>query len=232
MMVTRQLVSARSQGLSYIKLGKVKVNGLVVTKPGFLVGPDADIELGVTEQYVSRAGLKLASVVDYFSVDFRDKVILDIGSSTGGFTDYSLKNGAKLVHAIDVGTYQLHPNLRLNNKIILRERTDIRDIKTLNPKPNIVLADVSFISLRDILPHVNKIINKQADLLVMVKPQFESDKSSVKHKGVVKNEAVRRHILRDFELWAKQYFFIANKKDSEVAGQKGNKERFYHLKPL
>lgn len=232
MMVTRQLVSARSQGLSYIKLGKVRVNGRVVTKPGVLVGPDANIELDVAEQYVSRAGLKLASVVNDFDINFKDKVVLDIGSSTGGFTDYSLKHGAKLVHAVDVGTNQLHPSLRLNNKIILREQTDIRDIKTLTPKPNIVLADVSFISLRDILPHVNKIINKQADLLVMVKPQFEADKSSVKHKGVVKNEAVRRQILKDFELWAKQYFFVANKKDSEVAGQKGNKERFYHLKPL
>lgn len=228
----QRLVASRSQAESYIKLGKVKIDGQVVTKPGQLVSTNNQISLNITEQYVSRAGLKLASVAEAFSVNFKNKVVLDIGSSTGGFTDYALRGGARKVFAVDVGTDQLHASLRPNTKIDLREQTDIRDVSKLSPRPDIVLADVSFISLRDILPHVAKLINHKADLIVMVKPQFEANKSAYKHKGVIKNEAMRRQILKDFEIWAKQFFLLINKKDSDVTGQKGNKERFYHLKLL
>lgn len=204
----------------------------MVKKPGHFVSTNNLVELDIREQYVSRAGLKLASVAKEFGLDFRDKIVLDIGSSTGGFTDYALQNGAKKVYAIDVGTDQLHPSLRLNTKIDLREQTDIRDVKILSPKPDIILADVSFISLRDILPSVLKIVGKNAIFVMMVKPQFESDKSGIKHKGVIKNESIRRQVLKDFEAWSKQYFYIADKKDSDVAGEKGNKERFYLLNVL
>lgn len=231
-LVTRKMVATRSQAESYIRLGAVYVDGKQITKPGFFVGTNNLIELRTNEQYVSRAGLKLASVAKAFSLNFNDKIVLDIGSSTGGFTDYSLQNGSKKVYAVDVGTNQLHPSLRLNKKIDLREQTDIRNIKKLTPIPDIILADVSFISLRDILPSVIKLAHGTTQFAVMVKPQFEADKSGLKHKGVIKNESIRRRILKDFEAWAKQYFFIADKKDSDVAGEKGNKERFYLLKKL
>lgn len=223
------LVATRSQGESYIKLGHIKVNGRVVNKPGTLVDETDLVTISSVEQYVSRAALKLASVSQALKLDFKDKVVLDVGSSTGGFTDYALKHGAKKVIAVEVGTDQLHPSLRGNPHIELHEKTDIRDFVT-DQNIDIVVADVSFISLRMILPSVAKLCTKQTLIAVMVKPQFEAAQSSVKHKGVIKNDSMRRDILKDFEAWAHKNFVIINKADSEIAGAKGNKERFYLLK--
>lgn len=222
------LVISRSQAESYIKLGKVKVNGKFVTKPGYFVLPEADVKLNQTVQYVSRAGLKLASVAQVLALDFNNKIVLDVGSSTGGFTDYALKHGAKKVYAVDVGTNQLHPSLHNNPKIELHEQTDIRDF---NPKHHIdiVVIDVSFISLREILPHIKNIIQKDTLVVAMCKPQFEAG-TELKHSGVVKNDAMRRKILSSFELWVKRYFVLIKKADSEIKGAKGNQERFYLLK--
>ena len=224
----RKLASSRSQAESWIKLGKVTVDGRVVMKPGHFVGDNAEIKLLSEAQYVSRAGLKLASVADIFKLDFRGKIVLDVGSSTGGFTDYALRHGAKKVYAVDVGTDQLHPSLRQNDKIMLFEKTDIRDFY-MKVVPDIIVMDVSFISLREILPHlVNHLSSPQTQLVAMVKPQFEAGKDQT-NKGVIKNDAMRRQILRDFEEWSRQYFIIKNKRDSDVAGAKGNQERFYLL---
>lgn len=225
----RGLVSSRSQAESYIRLGRVKVNAEAVKKTGFMVDADDEIVLDESVTYVSRAGHKLASISGDFNLDFRDKVVLDVGSSTGGFTDYSLKNGAKKVIAVDVGTNQLHPSLRSDSRIELHEQTDIRNVFELTPKPDLVVIDVSFISLRDILPHIKKITGKKTQIVAMVKPQFEADKSGLKHKGVIKNESMRREILKDFETWCKDIFFIKAKLDSKVSGEKGNTERFYIL---
>jgi 23S rRNA (cytidine1920-2'-O)/16S rRNA (cytidine1409-2'-O)-methyltransferase len=230
-MVTRGLCASRSQAESWIKLGKVKVNGRTVTKPGHFVYADATIKLDAKEQYVSRAGLKLASVAEALRLEFNDAVVLDVGSSTGGFTDYALQHGAKKVIAVDVGTKQLHPTLHGHPAIELHEQTDIRDLKKLSVSPHIVVIDVSFISLRDILPHITTLITPKTQVVAMVKPQFEAGNSS-KHKGVIKNAAMRRDILRDFEAWAKSMFLIRAKSDSEVSGAKGNSERFYLLSLL
>lgn len=232
-LVNRQLVPTRSQAESYIKLGKVRVDTIIVSKPGYQVGKQSTIELTTNEQYVSRAALKLASVADSLGLNFKYKVVLDVGSSTGGFTDYALKHGAEKVIAVEVGTNQMHPSLRQNSKIELHEQTDIRDIEQLSQIPDIVVADVSFISLRDILPHLSKLVDKHTQLVMMVKPQFEADKSSLKHKGVIKNDQMRRQILKDFEVWVKDNnLMVIDKADSEVSGAKGNRERFYLLKVL
>ena len=223
------LVGSRSQAESYIKLGDVKVGGKVVTKPGFLVGEEPKIELTAKEQYVSRAGLKLASVTNILNLDFKDKVVLDVGSSTGGFTDYALRHGARKVIAVEVGTDQLHPSLHGNPKIELYEKTDIRDFET-DENIDIVVADVSFISLREILPRIAELASTNTQIAVMVKPQFEAEQSSLKHKGVIKNDKMRREILKDFETWTHDKFVIVDKADSEIAGTKGNRERFYLLK--
>jgi len=229
-LVDRKLTSSRSQAESYIKLGKVTVDGRVVSKPGHFVGENSEIKLLAETQYVSRAGLKLASVADILGLQFKDKIVLDVGSSTGGFTDYALRNGAKKVYAVDVGTDQLHPSLRQNRQIELHEKTDIRDFYT-DDKPDIIVIDVSFISLREILPHLyNHLSGPQTQIVAMVKPQFEAGMGQT-NKGVIKNDAMRRQILRDFEDWSKKYFVIINKRDSDVAGAKGNQERFYLLKP-
>jgi 23S rRNA (cytidine1920-2'-O)/16S rRNA (cytidine1409-2'-O)-methyltransferase len=228
-MVGQQLVASRSQAESFIKLGQVQVNGQVVTRAGTLVRRDDTIKLLVTEQYVSRAGLKLASVAEKLHLDFRDKVVLDVGSSTGGFTDYALRHGAKKVIAVELGKNQLHPSLHNNPQIELHEQTDIRTFKTTQ-NIDLVVADVSFTSLEEILPSVAKLCNKFTQLAVMVKPQFEARQSNIKHHGVIKNERARRDILQHFEQWAKQQFVILAKADSDVAGSKGNRERFYLLK--
>lgn len=230
-LVERKLVASRSQAESWIKLGKVKIDGRTATKPGIFVRPDATVTLTAEEQYVSRAGLKLASVAKLLALDFRGKTVLDVGSSTGGFTDYALRRGAKKVYAVDVGTDQLHPSLRSNRAIELHEKTDIRDF-TLEEKPDIIVIDVSFISLREILPHLaGHLSGKHTVIAAMLKPQFEAGREQT-NKGVIKNEAVRRQILKDFEAWAKRYFVIVDKRDSDVHGAKGNQERFYLLKTI
>ena len=230
-LVERKLTSSRSQAESWIKLGKVLVDGRVISKPGHFVGENSVIKMTVEVQYVSRAGLKLASVADILGLRFKDKTVLDVGSSTGGFTDYAIRNGARKVYAVDVGTDQLHPSLRQNKQIELHEKTDIRDFYT-DDKPDIIVIDVSFISLREILPHLcNFLSNPQTQIVAMVKPQFEAGKDQT-NKGVIKNDAMRRQILRDFEDWSKKYFVIINKRDSDVAGAKGNQERFYLLKTI
>jgi 23S rRNA (cytidine1920-2'-O)/16S rRNA (cytidine1409-2'-O)-methyltransferase len=220
------LVSTRSQAESYIKLSKVKVNGKIVSKPGTLVSDDDTLEIRGQEQYVSRAALKLESVAVKLKLSFKNKVILDVGSSTGGFTDYALKQGAAKVIAVDVGSDQLHPTLRANPKVELHEKTDIRDFKT--GAPDIFLIDVSFISLRQILPVIAKLGDKNTQIVAMLKPQFEAGARDV-HKGVIKNDSIRRRILKDFETWIKDNFIIEAKADSEVTGAKGNLERFYLL---
>lgn len=226
----RGIVSSRSQAESWIKLGKVTVDGKIVKKPGHFVSDQSIISLETSEQFVSRAGLKLASVAKLLNLDFRDTVVLDVGSSTGGFTDYALQNGASKVFAVDVGTDQLHPSLKGHPKISLHEKTDIRDF-TPDTVPNIVVMDVSFISLREILPHIARISQPKTQIVAMVKPQFEAGRHQI-NKGVIKNDAVRREILRDFETWSKGLFVIVDKRDSDIAGAKGNHERFYLLNTL
>src|SRR5581483_10631641 len=173
------------------------------------------LEIRGEEQYVSRAALKLESVAAKLKLDFKGKIVLDVGSSTGGFTDYALKHGAAKVIAVDVGTNQLHPNLRTDPRVELHEKTDIRQF-SIGEIPDIVLVDVSFIGLRQVLPALARLIAKNTQIVAMLKPQFEATPKDV-HKGIIKNDSVRRRILKDFETWTKNYFIIEAKADSEVA---------------
>lgn len=228
-MAAQGLAATRSEAESWIRLGRVTVDGKIVQKAGTFVAETAVVTLEAPERYVSRAGLKLASVATALKVDFKGKVVLDVGSSTGGFTDYALQHGAEKVFAVDVGTDQLHPTLRGNNRVELHEKTDIRGFKP-SETPQIVVIDVSFVSLREILPSVAAMSGKSTDIIAMVKPQFEAGKGQLGSSGVVKNDAMRRAILKDFEQWAKRLFIVADKADSQVAGAHGNLERFYLLR--
>jgi 23S rRNA (cytidine1920-2'-O)/16S rRNA (cytidine1409-2'-O)-methyltransferase len=244
------LAETRSQAENYIKLGYITVDGRVITKPGYFVRSDAQIRNIQSQKYVGRAGLKLASVAETLKLNFKAKIVLDVGSSTGGFTDYALQHGAKKVYAVDVGTDQLHPSLRGNPKIELHEKTNILEVGSLKlgassskaqlessnsqiliPVPDIVVIDVSFVSLRDLLPHIATLSGPKTLVVAMLKPQFEAG-ADTKHKGVIKNDSMRREITKSFELWVKQYFTILDKADSEVTGSKGNRERFYLLRVL
>ena len=200
-----------------------------------------------TSMPVSRAENKLAGAAQAFSYDFRGKTVLDIGSSTGGFTEYALLRGAKKVIAVEKGTRQMKAPLRFDPRIDLREKTDIifvtrnslsRDQDENNENESktdiridTILADVSFISLKQVLLHAKKqLASPQTDFLVMLKPQFEARPFQLKN-GVVKNETIRRDIIKDFEAWLKNNgFLIVNKRDNILAGKNGNLERFYFLK--
>lgn len=233
-LVAEGLTASRSQAENFIRLGKVLVNGKVVTKAGFMVATDDKLELVAKQQLVSRAGLKLDSVAKALKLNFRDKIVLDVGSSTGGFTEFALKSGAQKVYAVDVGSDQMDKVLRLDPRIELYEKTDIRDfiIKDSTKKPDMILIDVSFISVRQILPHLfDNVVKTTTEVVVMLKPQFEAERSML-NKGVVKNEKHRRQILAEFETWVRPRAKIVAKQDSQVAGKKGNVERFYLLRSL
>jgi 23S rRNA (cytidine1920-2'-O)/16S rRNA (cytidine1409-2'-O)-methyltransferase len=230
-LATRGITTTRSQAESWIRLGRVTVNGFPAKKTSKIVGAEDIFTLNAPENYVSRAGLKLASVADKFRVKFKGAIVLDVGSSTGGFTDYALQHGAKFVYAVDVGTEQLHPSLRGHRDIELHEKTDIRSFRPTKA-PDIVVIDVSFVSLRDILPSVASMSSPSTIILAMVKPQFEATRQQIGSSGVIKNDNARREILKEFEIWAKQSFVIKDKADSDIRGSKGNLERFYVLKPI
>ena len=181
------------------------------------------------KRFTSRAEGKLASAARAFRFDFRGKTVLDIGSSTGGFTEYALSRGAAKVVAVEKGTKQMKAPLRFDPRIELHEKTDIFEV--IIPAPNVILADVSFVSLTKVLMYAKmKLSRLDTDFLVMLKPQFEARLEQL-NKGVVKNEKMRREIIRDFENWLKwNGFLIVKKRDNELAGKNGNVERFYWLK--
>lgn len=213
--------------------GQVKVDGKLQDKAGYFVGSDAKISLIDQAQYVSRGGDKLASVATKLKLDFEGKIVMDVGSSTGGFTDFALQHGAQKVYAIDVGTGQLYYRLRTDPRVVVMERTDIRDVPNLPDSIDIVLIDVSFISLRLILPAVARLISSKTDVVAMAKPHFEADRiTASKHKGVIKNDTIRRGILKQVEEFMRRDFVIVDKADSAVLGRKGNTERFYLMHKL
>ena len=178
---------------------------------------------------VGRAEYKLEGALRAFRVDLRGKTVLDIGSSTGGFTEMSLRAGAAKVIAVEKGTNQMKAPLRFDERVELHEKTDIFEFS--GAQPDVILADVSFISLRDVLAYAKEAFaTKQTDFLVMLKPQFEARPDQLVN-GVIKNSKMRRDIIADFEMWLKKNgFVVLGKRDNELAGRFGNVERFYYLK--
>ena len=182
-----------------------------------------------TAREENRGYYKIKGAADAFNFNFRDKVVLDIGSSTGGFTKYALEKGAKKVIAVEKGTNQMEKPLRFDPRVDLHEKTDIFNFKTT--EASAILADVSFLSLTKILKYAKmNLTRSDTDFLVMLKPQFEAKPDQLV-KGVVKNEKIRREIIKNFELWLKQNdFVIIKKRDNHLQGKHGNLERFYWLK--
>lgn len=179
---------------------------------------------------VSRAENKLADFCEFIRFDFRGKTALDIGSSTGGFTEYALRRGAEKVIAVEKGTRQMKAPLRFDERIELCEKTDIFEFRT-DERIDVILADVSFISLRKVLVYAKEELSEEGtEFLVMLKPQFEAEDRQLV-RGVVKNERMRREILGEFEEWLRRNgFLILNKRDNLVKGKTGNLERFYYLR--
>lgn len=188
LLVTRGLMDSRSRARSAIEAGLVTAAGRLVAKPGELLAPDIALEATEPHAWVSRAGLKLDHALTVFALDVAGRTCLDLGASTGGFTQVLLARGAARVVAVDVGTGQLHPSLRQDPRVEMREQTDARSLGPMQPAPTLVTADLSFIGLGKVLPHVLPLAAERADAVVLVKPQFEAGPQRVGRGGLVAPE--------------------------------------------
>jgi 23S rRNA (cytidine1920-2'-O)/16S rRNA (cytidine1409-2'-O)-methyltransferase len=224
-MQKRGVARSRSSAADLIKRGKVSVNGKLATKPALETKESDEITLSLKETFVSRAGEKLAQALDAFGIDPTGKDAVDIGSSTGGFTDCLLQRGAKRVVAIDVGTGQLDPALKADPRVELYEETDVRSFSLASPV-DLAVIDVSFISLETILPKAYEFLKPKSLAVALVKPQFEVGKEIAdKHKGVITDEAEQKKSLEKIKAMAsKAGFKLAGETVSPVEGEKGNRE--------
>jgi len=226
------LAESRSKAQALVMEGTVLVNGKKITKAGTPVSEDDIIEIEKQNPYVSRGGLKLESVLNLFNIDFTDKICIDIGASTGGFTDCMLQHGAKKVYAVDVGTAQLHYKLRNDKRVVNIENVNFRyfDKSLLKDNIDIITIDVSFISLDKILPLASEIISKDGFIVAMIKPQFELEPNEI-NKGVVRDENLRQKAINKIKNVAINLGLeIVKEQDSGVKGPKGNLEHFIMLK--
>jgi 23S rRNA (cytidine1920-2'-O)/16S rRNA (cytidine1409-2'-O)-methyltransferase len=234
LVVTHALVSSREQACRLILAGRVKVDGILIDKPGKLVANTVSLELTKPEwEYVSRAGEKLAPALDAFSVSCSGCVVMDVGASTGGFTDCVLQRGASLVYAIDVGYGQLDWRLRSDPRVVVMDRFNIRNLCPHHiPEPvDLAVIDVSFISLRLVLPVILPVLGEQAHLVALVKPQFEVGKGQVGKGGIVRDEKLRELVRDRFVEYARSLQLdIIGVMDSTLLGKKGNKELLVGLK--
>lgn len=232
-LVERGLAASRQRAQSMIQAGQVKVNGLIARKPAMKVRSDHQIEM-VTEDHpwVGRGALKLLGVLQPFGVDAERKVCADFGASTGGFTQVLLEHGAQKVYAIDVGRDQLDSKLRADPRVIVMEETNVRHLERLPEKMDLIVGDLSFISLALVLPAVARFLKPGGEAVLLIKPQFEVGKSRVQKGGLVKNQINRRHAIERIEGVAHNMGFLwLHGQDCSVPGAKaGNVEYFTHFR--
>lgn len=218
---------SREKARSAIMAGQVRVNGQAADKPGQQVSQDSKVEIRAGLPYVSRGGLKLEKAVKVFGVDLSGKVVLDVGASTGGFTDCALQNGASRVYAVDVGYGQLAWKLRTDPRVVVMERTNIRslDPASLDPRPDFITIDVSFISLQKVIPTVAAASAGGARGIALIKPQFEAGRDKVGKKGVVRSAEVHREVLsRVLGFMSENRWAVLGLDFSPVRGPEGNIE--------
>lgn len=227
LLVTQGLVASREVAARTILAGGVIVDGAIVDKPAKLVPLDARIEIEKPAPYVSRSGEKLAAALEAFSIDPNGVIGLDVGCSTGGFTDCLLQRGAKRIYAVDVGYGQIDWKLRQDPRVVLLERTNIRHVdRTLIPEPiELAVIDVSFISLTLVMPSVVPLLRGDATVVVLVKPQFEVGKGQVGTGGIVRDDAQREAVTKKvIDCGARLGLQVQGVLDSPVKGRKGNRE--------
>jgi 23S rRNA (cytidine1920-2'-O)/16S rRNA (cytidine1409-2'-O)-methyltransferase len=234
MLVKRGLVRSRDRAQAMILSGKVTVNNHIVNKAGTLVLPEDDIALkGQDHPYVSRGGLKLEKALQILDVDIAGFVCLDVGASTGGFTDCLLQHGVGRVYAVDVGYGQLAWKLRQDPRVVVIERKNIRRLafEALSQRVDLVTIDVSFISLKKVVPEIMKFMKKDARILALIKPQFEVGRQNVGKKGVVRDPALHVAVIEELiEFFIKMKLIHEFVIPSPILGPKGNKEFFISLK--
>jgi 23S rRNA (cytidine1920-2'-O)/16S rRNA (cytidine1409-2'-O)-methyltransferase len=225
-LVERGLAETRERAQALVLAGAVVVDGQLATKPGQAVTARAELAVRDTAlPYVSRGGLKLAAALDHWQLDVRDLVGLDVGASTGGFTDVLLQRGARRVYAVDVGYGQLHYRLRRDPRVVAMERTNARTLPPLPEPIDIAVVDVSFISLRLVLPGVENALTPAAPIVALVKPQFEAGRAQVGKGGVVRDPHVHRQVLQDLARWSlDQPWRLGAVLPSPIRGPAGNVE--------
>ncbi len=225
-LVERGLAESRAQAQALVLAGLVRG----YDKPGQQVAEDAELEVERPPRFVSRGGEKLANALEQLHVELDGRDAIDVGASTGGFTDYLLQHGVRRVIAVDVGYGQLHPKLRGDDRVTVLERTNARELTELPFRPDLLVADVSFISVRTALPPVLRLLAPGWDAVVLVKPQFEAGKEEVGRGGVVRDPEIHRRVLRDVVgaavAWGGTTVGVV---DSRLPGPKGNREFFVHL---
>lgn len=222
-LVEKNLVATRSKAADYIRRSLVLINDQIVQKAGQKVHEKDKVEILVDTDYVGRGAYKLLTALNHFSLDVKDRAIVDVGASTGGFTDLLLQKGAAKALCIDVGTDQLALSLRQNSKVTSLENTNILNLTTIDPPFDFIVVDVSFVSLKKIFPHLLKICPQLKDLILLFKPQFEHHGKSFKN-GIV-GEQEGSELLQDFILWAKQEYNTAFQHiASDIKGKAGNQE--------
>lgn len=233
LLVEQGLYDSRERAKAAIMAGLVFAAEERIEKPGMKVPRDAEIRVkGAVHPYVSRGGLKLKKAIDTFGIELQDAVMLDIGSSTGGFTDCALKHGAEHVYAIDVGTNQLDWSLRSDDRVCVMEKTNFRymtpdDLK--GPIPNFASIDVSFISLRIILPPLVALLSKPSSIVALIKPQFEAGRDKVGKSGVIRDSAVHNEVLKTVLTFAEELGYrLQGLTFSPITGGEGNIEFLAH----
>ncbi|WP_088104734.1 TlyA family RNA methyltransferase [Halalkalibacter urbisdiaboli] len=234
LLVERGLTETREKAKRSIMAGLVYSDSERIDKPGMKIDTEAPLSVkGDVLPYVSRGGLKLEKAIEVFQLSLQDKVVLDIGASTGGFTDCSLQNGAKAVYALDVGYNQLAWKLRQDERVIVMERTNFRYVKPedlVKGLPHFATIDVSFISLKIILPVLRTILLQGGDVVALVKPQFEAGREQVGKKGIVREPSVHEQVLESMVTFAvNEGFDVSGIDYSPIKGGEGNIEFLLHL---
>jgi len=232
LVVERRLAESREKAQALILAGQVLVNGQKADKAGANIGVDATIELLAQPRYVGRGGLKLEAALDRFAISADGKICLDVGSSTGGFTDCLLQRGAARVYAIDVGTGQLDWKLRNDPRVIVQEQVNARYLTREQVPQPIALAvcDVSFISITMILPALAGLLDKDAEMVILVKPQFELDRDQVGKGGIIRDPALHLRACQRVETAVQQLGFHTQIIPSPILGAEGNREFLLHAR--
>jgi len=233
MLFDKGLVESREKARALILAGIVSVNGIVVDKAGAQVRPDDELTLANKMPYVSRGGLKLEHALKDFDIDVKNKVAMDVGASTGGFTDCLLQNGAIKVYAVDVGYGQIDLKLRNNERVSVLEKTNIRYLERSAVQDDIDIAtiDVSFISLLKVMPKVLEFLKPGGEIVALIKPQFEAGRKDVGKGGVVKDERIHQQVIENMKAGSESMGLeILGTATSPIKGPKGNVEFLIHLR--
>ena len=229
-LVERGIFETREKAKREIMAGNIIVNEHAVTKAGTNFKDDEKLLIRVKDRlkYVSRGGLKLEKAIEVWNLDFSDKTVLDIGASTGGFTDCALQNGAKKVYSVDVGTNQLDWKLRNDSRVVSIENMHIKDLEPenlKNEKMDFIVIDVSFISLTKVIPYLNKFLNTEGKVIMLVKPQFEVGKEKIGKNGIVTEEQYHDEAIKKIISFIKDNSYkLIGVEESPIRGTKGNKE--------